>query len=82
MHVISRVAIARLYHNVASAVSPCVDVIRLCSTMLLRQLLSCYHALPWKRMAAILDLTLRISRCDVTDLAARPPENKDVILHQ
>ena len=35
-----------------------------------------------KHMAAILDLTLRISRCDVTDLAARPPENKDVILHQ
>ena len=32
--------------------------------------------------AAILDLTLRSPRCDVTDLAARPPENKDVILHQ
>ena len=31
---------------------------------------------------AILDLTLRSPRCDVTDLAARPPENKDVILHQ
>ena len=33
-------------------------------------------------IAAILDLTLRSPRCDVTDLAARPPENKDVILHQ
>ena len=29
-----------------------------------------------------MDLTLRSPRCDVTDLAARPPENKDVILHQ
>jgi len=44
---LSSPAIATLYHGIASAGPTCSYVIRLCAAMLLRQLLSCYHALPW-----------------------------------